>query len=68
MTCNYMTEGCHGGWSIFNGYFAENNGLVEEACAPYENAENGCSKYKNCKEKARVSRSYFLEDMSETGI
>jgi hypothetical protein len=21
--CNYMTEGCQGGWGIFDGYFAE---------------------------------------------
>jgi hypothetical protein len=63
-----MTEGCRGGWSIFNGYFAENNGLVEEKCAPYYGSVSGCSGYKKCKEKARVSKSYFLTDMSVEGI
>ena len=27
ISCNYMNEGCEGGWSIFNGFFAENIGL-----------------------------------------
>jgi len=35
MSCNYLTEGCNGGWGVFNGYFAENAGLVLESCAPY---------------------------------
>ena len=68
MACNYMTEGCRGGWSIFNGFFAENNGLVEEKCAPYMHTITGCSKYERCPEVARVSKSYFLSDNSESGI
>jgi C1A family cysteine protease len=36
MNCNYLNEGCMGGWAIFNGFFAENAGLVEESCAPYK--------------------------------
>lgn len=35
MQCNYMNEGCDGGWSFFNGYLAENGHLVSENCAPY---------------------------------
>lgn len=35
ISCNYMTEGCEGGWAIFNGFFAENSNLVGESCAPY---------------------------------
>lgn len=35
MTCNYMNEGCDGGWSFFHGYLAENGYLVSEKCAPY---------------------------------
>ena len=65
-----MTEGCRGGWSILNGFFAENNGLVSEKCAPYVKTMQGvgCSKYERCLEVARVSKSYFLSDNSETGI
>ena len=35
LDCNYMTEGCDGGWPFFHGYLAENGYLVTEACAPY---------------------------------
>lgn len=35
MTCNYMNEGCDGGWPMYNGFFAENGYLVTEDCAPY---------------------------------
>lgn len=35
MTCNYMNEGCDGGWSFFHGYLAENGHMVDETCAPY---------------------------------
>lgn len=30
MQCNYMNEGCDGGWAIFHGFFAENAGLLTE--------------------------------------
>ena len=30
-----MNEGCHGGWALFHGFFAENGYLVKESCAPY---------------------------------
>ena len=30
-----MTEGCAGGWAIYNGFFAENGGMVPESCASY---------------------------------
>jgi hypothetical protein len=35
ISCNYLTEGCNGGWGILNGFFAENVGLIKEECAPY---------------------------------
>jgi len=35
MTCNYMNEGCDGGWPFFHGFLAENGYLVTEECAPY---------------------------------
>ena len=35
MSCNYLTEGCDGGWAFFHGLLAENGHLVSEECAPY---------------------------------
>lgn len=47
MTCNYMTEGCAGGWGIFDGYFAEQGGIPTEQCAPYKAKTKGiqCSDF-----------------------
>ena len=30
LDCNYMTEGCEGGWPHLHAYFAENGYLVSE--------------------------------------
>ena len=68
MSCNYLNEGCNGGWSIFHGNFYENAALVEESCAQYTGEAGGCANLSGCKGVARVSRSYFLSDMSEQGI
>jgi len=60
LDCNYMTEGCEGGWPHLHAYFAENGYLVGESCAPYQAQTLGttCSQYKDCKPVARVRRSY----------
>ena len=70
MNCNYMNEGCMGGWAAFNGFFAENAGLVEESCAPYktESNKNECAKYSGCKEIARVSKTYKINPSNEEAI
>lgn len=56
MQCNYMNEGCDGGWAIFHGFFAENAGLLTEECAPYTARTKGhsCSDYSHCKPYAKV--------------
>ena len=61
-----MNEGCSGGWGIFNGFFAENAGLVTQDCAPYHAHvnDNECASFKMCKSVARVSKTYMLEDSS----
>jgi len=41
MMCNYMNEGCEGGWAIFNGYFTETGQLSTEECAPYKGRSKG---------------------------
>lgn len=38
LDCNYMNEGCHGGWGHFDGLFLEQYGAVAEQCAQYEAA------------------------------
>jgi hypothetical protein len=62
MTCNYMNEGCDGGWSFFHGYLAEAGHLVDETCAPYLGKTKGesCSKYSQCKPISRIQESYFI--------
>ena len=58
-----MNEGCEGGWSVFNGYLAENGHLVSEQCAPYRGSTNGdsCKNYSQCPAIAKVESSYYLE-------
>lgn len=36
LNCNYLTEGCEGGWPHMHAYFAENGYVVAESCAPYQ--------------------------------
>ena len=56
MQCNYMNEGCDGGWSFFHGFLAENGYLVSEKCAPYKakTKDDTCSHYANCMPVAKV--------------
>lgn len=56
MQCNYMNEGCDGGWSFFHGYLTENGYMVSEECAPYTAKTKGqkCGKYKKCKPISNV--------------
>lgn len=62
LTCNYMNEGCDGGWPFFHGYFGENGYLTTEECAPYQGVTKGdkCSNYKSCPKFAKVKKSYFV--------
>ena len=62
MTCNYLNEGCDGGWPFFHGYFGENSHLTTEECAPYQGMTKGdsCENYKNCPKFAKVTGSYFI--------
>lgn len=62
MTCNYMTEGCSGGWSIFDGFFAEQGGIPTEKCAPYQAKTKGakCADYRHCEPHTRVVSSKYV--------
>lgn len=63
LSCNYLNEGCEGGWAIFNGYLAESGHLVSEDCGPYKGTTNAdsCKFYEKCDPVAKVEKSYFLD-------
>lgn len=62
MTCNYLTEGCDGGWAIFDGFFAEQGGIPTEKCAPYTAKTKGarCSDFKSCEPHTLIKSSYYV--------
>lgn len=62
MTCNYMNEGCDGGWPFFHGFLAENGHLVTEDCAPYIGKTKGdrCSNYEKCEPHSKIQSTYFI--------
>jgi len=62
LDCNYMNEGCEGGWPHFHSYFAEHGHLVSEECAPYQasTAGSSCSKHSACTPVAKVKGTYDL--------
>ena len=62
MNCNYLTEGCEGGWSIFNGIFAEQGGIPTEKCAPYNAStkHKKCGDFSQCEPHTRVVTSEYL--------
>ena len=65
--CNFLTEGCHGGWAYFDMLFLENYGAVEESCiadSDYKSSlsPEGCSKWSKCSYKASVEDTYYIGD------
>lgn len=62
MQCNYLNEGCDGGWSFYHGYLLENGHMVSEECAPYQAKTKGikCKDFAHCPPVARVHSSYFI--------
>ena len=75
LNCNYMTEGCEGGWAVFNGFLAENMHLVTESCAPYLGKKmlagsqvKSCNNHASCPGVARVKQTYKLENPTEKSI
>lgn len=62
LTCNYMNEGCEGGWPHFNVFLGENGSLVSEECAPYKGStkEDKCSNYSKCEPISKINKSYLV--------
>lgn len=62
LDCNFLNEGCNGGWPELIGFFYESGHLVDEDCAPYY-AKSGsgsatCAAHKDCVARAKVKRTY----------
>lgn len=62
LQCNFLNEGCDGGWGIFHGFFAEQGHLVADDCAPYRARTKGdkCSDYRKCPAVAKIKSSYYV--------
>lgn len=62
MTCNYLNEGCDGGWPFFHGFFSENGYMVTEECAPYQGKTKGdhCGNYAKCSPHSKIEKTYFV--------
>lgn len=62
MTCNFLNEGCGGGWPHLNGYFMEHGHMVSEQCAPYKGNTKGksCKDYQQCPPIAKVQKTRFV--------
>lgn len=70
LSCNYLTEGCDGGWGIMHGFLSEGGGIVTEECAKYKTMTKGvsCSEFASCAPVARVARTYKLKNPTELSI
>lgn len=62
LSCNYMTEGCQGGWPHLNGFFAEQAYLVSDKCAPYQGKTKGvlCKQFEKCQPEAKVIKTRYV--------
>ena len=62
LQCNFLTEGCHGGWGLLAGMFLESYYTVEDHKAPYKAAttEHTCNMYAKIPKAASVERTYYV--------
>lgn len=62
MSCNFLNEGCSGGWPHTHGYFFEHAHMVQESCAPYtaSTKKPTCNLYQKCASVAKVAKTYFV--------
>ena len=63
LDCNWLTEGCHGGWGILLGFFTDFFHIVDDMCVPYTGKTGSaptCQNYKHCKPVARTISTYFV--------
>ena len=60
LSCNFLVEGCDGGWPHLNAFFMEHAYMVSEQCAPYQQTNDKCANYKKCQPKAKILRTEFV--------
>jgi len=62
LNCNFLVEGCGGGWPHFDAYFYEHAHLVGEQCAPYSATTKGssCSKFASCPPVAKILKTEYV--------
>ena len=62
LDCDFLNEGCHGGWGFIDGIFLKHYYTTTEECAPYlgDRHQDGCSAYQHCPEVAKVSDAYYV--------
>ena len=60
--CNYLTEGCDGGWPLLNGFFASDFSIPLASCAPYKafTVGNKCSDHSECPGAVKVESSGYI--------
>lgn len=61
INCNFYNQGCDGGYPFLVEKFANEYGLVEESCAPYEE-HNG-----KCNEDCSSGKRFFVKDYRFVG-
>ena len=62
-SCNYLNEACEGGWSMYDGNFAENGHLITESCAKKAQGSKKnvkCGAFETCEPHSKVAKSYFV--------
>lgn len=62
LQCNFLTEGCHGGWGLLGGMFLESYWTVDEHKAPYKAStpEHSCKMYEGLEKVASVEETYYV--------
>ena len=62
MGCDFLAEGCDGGWSTTTAFFLENGYLMTEECAPYQGKTKGdhCGNYAKCAPHSKIEKTYFV--------
>ena len=61
LDCNWLTEGCQGGWGILAGFFTDFFHIVSDMCVPYTGTTGtNCQNYKHCEPVARTLSTYFV--------
>lgn len=62
LQCNFMNEGCHGGWGYFNGLFLEKYYTVSRDSASYTGttAYDRCNQFAESVPRAKVEKTYYV--------